>query len=143
MKILELETEKSRLGRYGERIAARYLRRHGYKILEKNFVANNHEIDIIAESCDTVAFIEVKTRTLSKQSPNEPRPASAVNAKKQRAIISAAKSYIGFNRTGKKKRLDIVEVLVNDNKWRYSLAEIKHLQNAFNINTAFDKQNRS
>ena len=142
MKILQIKTEKALLGRYGERAAARYLRRHGYRIRKRNFVSNNHEIDIIAENRSTVAFIEIKTRTVGNQSPNEPRPASAVDPKKQRSIISAAKSYIAFNRTKKKKSLDIIEVLVNKKRRGYSVAEIKHLQNSFNINTAYQKQNR-
>ena len=137
MNILKVKTSKRLLGNYGEKQAAKYLKRHGYKIVKRNFVADTHEIDIIAETGDTLVFVEVKTRTLGTNHPNEPRPASSVNAEKQRGIISAAKVYSAFNPTSKKKRFDVIEVYVNSNTKRYSLAEIKHLENTFNFNTAF------
>jgi putative endonuclease len=143
MEILKIKTEKALLGRYGEKMARRYLRRHGYKIVKKNFVAETNEIDIIAENKDTLVFVEVKTRTIGHENPNEPRPASSVDAKKQRGIIKAAGFYTAYNPSQKKKRFDIVEVYVNQNNNKYSLAEIKHLINAFNVNTAYDPRERS
>ena len=137
MKILEIKTVKKLLGNYGERVACRYLRRKGYRIEKRNFVADSHEIDIIASTKDTLAFVEVKTRTIGKENPNEPRPASSVTPEKQRAIISAAKMYAAFNPTSKKKRFDVIEVYVKDNSKRKHVAEIKHLINTFNVNTAF------
>ncbi len=142
MHILKIKTEKRRLGSYGEKMARRYLRRHGYKIIKKNFVADAHEIDIIAEDRDTIAFIEVKTRTLGYQNANEPRPASSVDAKKQRGIISAARYYAAYNPSNKRKRFDIIEVYVNNNKGKYSMADMKHLVNTFNLNTAYNPAER-
>ena len=143
MNILKIKTPKRQLGSYGERMARRYLRRHGYRILKKNFVADSHEIDIIAKSRDTVAFIEVKTRTVGHENPNEPRPASSVDAQKQRGIIKAARFYSAYNPVEKKKRFDIIEVYVNSNNSKYTLAEIKHLKNTFNLNTAYSYAERN
>lgn len=143
MEILKLKTEKTLLGRYGEKMARRYLRRHGYRIVKKNFVADSHEIDIIAENKDTLAFVEVKTRTVGIENPNEPRPASSVDAKKQRGIIKAARFYAAYNPTKKRKRFDIIEVYVNQNSKRYSLAEIIHLIGTFNLNTAYAPNERT
>lgn len=140
MKILELKTVRRLLGSFGERAACRYLRRGGYRIEKRNFVGDDHEIDIIASNKDTLVFAEVKTRTLGKENPNEPRPASSVTPKKQRAIIGAAKIYAAFYPTKKKKRFDIIEVYVKPNSKRKRVAEIKHLQNAFNANTAFSQR---
>ena len=140
MKILEIKTVKRLLGNFGERAACRYLKRNGYRIVKRNFVADSHEIDIIASNKDTLVFVEVKTRTIGKESPNEPRPASSVTPEKQRAIISAAKMYAAFNPTNKKKRFDVIEVYVKDNLKRKRVAEIKHLVNTFNVNTAFPKR---
>lgn len=50
------------LGKQGESIAARHLKRAGYKILTKNAVCGKYEIDIIARDGDTIVFVEVKTR---------------------------------------------------------------------------------
>ena len=140
MKILELKTIKRLLGNYGERVACRYLKRNGYRIEKRNFVGDSHEIDIIASDKETMLFVEVKTRTLGKENPNEPRPASSVTPKKQRAIISAAKMYSAFNPTSKKKRFDVIEVYVASNCKRKHVAEIKHLINTFNVNTAFSNR---
>ena len=93
MDILKIKTPKRKLGSFGEKIARRYLRRHGYRIKAKNFVADDHEIDLIAEDKSTLVFVEVKTRTVGHESPNEPRPASSVDAKKQRGLIMAARAY--------------------------------------------------
>ena len=139
MKILNIKTPKTLLGKYGEKMARRYLRKHGYKIIKKNFVAESNEIDIIAENRETLAFVEVKTRTIGHENPNEPRPASSVDQKKQRGIIKAATFYTAYNPTPKKKRFDIVEVYVNQKNRKYSLAEIKHLINTFNLNTAYER----
>ena len=45
MNILKIVTERRKIGNVGERAAAKYLRRHGYKILERNYVFENAEID--------------------------------------------------------------------------------------------------
>ena len=137
MEILSILTDKRRLGNLGEDAAARMLRRKGYRILERNYVSEGHEIDIIAESRDTLAFIEVKTRTLGKEDPREPRPASSVTPEKQRAIISAARGYLSLRRVMKKKRFDIIEVYVQEGGQRKTVKEIKHLENSFNLNTAY------
>lgn len=142
MNILKIKTPKRQLGSYGERMARRYLRHHGYRILKKNFVADSHEIDIIAASRDTVAFVEVKTRSVGHENPNEPRPASSVDAQKQRGIIKAARFYTAYNPSDKKKRFDIIEVYVNNKNGRYSVADIKHLVNTFTLNTAYDPAER-
>ena len=143
MHILKIKTKKRLLGDYGEKAARRYLRRNGYKIVKKNFVADSHEIDIIASDKENLVFVEVKTRTQGKQHPNEPRPASSVTPEKQRSIIKAARYYTAYNPTPKKKRFDIVEVYVNQNNNKYYLAEIKHLISTFNVNTAYDPRERS
>lgn len=142
MDILKIKTPKRKLGSFGEKIARRYLRRHGYRIKAKNFVADDHEIDLIAEDKSTLVFVEVKTRTVGHESPNEPRPASSVDAKKQRGIIMAARAYTAYNPVPKKKRFDIIEVYVNEKNGKYIAAEVKHLTNTFNINTAYSYAER-
>ena len=57
MNILKVLTERRKIGNIGERAAARYLKRKGYKILKRNYVPLDHEIDIIAENREYTAFI--------------------------------------------------------------------------------------
>lgn len=133
MKILEVKTERREIGSVGERAAARHLRLRGYKILKRGYVANGHEIDIIAENRDYTVFVEVKTRTLGKKNPAEPRPAAAVTPEKQRSIISTAKFFLGTHPRGKRVRFDIIEAYLDERK---RVKELTHLEGAFNANTA-------
>ncbi|MBQ4071291.1 MAG: YraN family protein [Clostridia bacterium] len=133
MRILELLTERRRIGNVGERAAAKYLRRHGYKILRRNYVACGAEIDIIADDGIHTAFVEVKTRTLGREDPREPRPASAVTPEKQRKIISTAKFFRGEYFERRRMRFDIIEVFLDEKK---KVVRINHLESAFNADTA-------
>ncbi len=67
------------LGRRGEAIAARYLAGRGFRILQHRFRTRGGEIDLVAEEGETLAFIEVKTRSSAACG----RPAEAVDRRKQ------------------------------------------------------------
>lgn len=54
--------DRRSLAKYGESLAAAYLGKNGYKILEKNFNSHYGEIDIVAIDSNTLVFVEVKTR---------------------------------------------------------------------------------
>ena len=133
MKILEILTDKRRIGNIGEKAAARYLKKSGYKILEKNYVAVGNEIDIIAKNRALTAFVEVKTRTIGKECAKEARPASAVTPEKQRKIISTAKYYLGTHSDAGRIRFDVIEVYLDERK---KVQKIMHLESCFNYNTA-------
>jgi putative endonuclease len=110
-------------GKRGERLAARHLRRHGFRILERNWRSHRHEIDIIArEKCTgTVVFVEVKTRTPGSYG----RPADAVDRNKQRFLRLAAESWLLSNGgIEQPARFDVIEVLLPEKT-------INHIVNAF------------
>lgn len=119
-----------REGRIGEDAAARYLFRHGYAIVARNFVSGKNEIDIIAEKKGTYVFCEVKSRVMpyTEDAPFG-RPACAVTEDKQRHLISAAMSFEQKHRKeGKFFRFDVIEVyLTKDLK----ISHIHHMENAF------------
>ncbi len=133
MNILKILTEKRRTGNIGEDAAAKYLRKHGYKVLERNYAELGAEIDIIARNRKYYVFVEVKTRTVGHISPKEPRPASAVTPEKQRKIITTAKWFLGSVPKGRRIRFDIIEVYLNEEK---EVQRIMHLENAFSYNTS-------
>ena len=54
---------KDNIGFEGENIACNYLESQGYKIIDRNFICNSGEIDIIAKYKEELVFVEVKTRT--------------------------------------------------------------------------------
>lgn len=137
MKILDVLTKQRKIGNKGEKIAVKSLKKEGYKILERNYVAFSSEIDIIAENKTTLAFIEVKTRTVGKENPREARPASAVTPDKQRKIINAAKCYIATHRAEKRISLDVIEVYLTSDGRKDSVI---HIENTFNRNSAYERE---
>jgi putative endonuclease len=58
-----MDVSKTNIGNIGEDIACEYLKKIGYKILERNFRIRGGEIDIIAKDKDTLVFVEVKMRS--------------------------------------------------------------------------------
>lgn len=137
MKILELDTERRILGNFGEREAEKHLKKNGYRILDRNFDDGEHEIDLIVKNRDTLAFVEVKTRSETSKDPREPRPASAVTPEKQRGIISAARAYLSLHPSELRLRFDIVEVTVSGEADKWKVERICHIEGAFNKNSAF------
>lgn len=138
MKILEILTPKRKTGNIGEAVAAKYLKKQGYKILEKNYATDDAEIDIIAKKDELIAFIEVKTRTIGRESPKEQRPASSVTPKKQRKIIRVASYYLNHNYRTSRSRFDIIEVFLEEKTKKPR--DIKHLIGTFNLNTAYKER---
>ena len=55
--------QKKEVGKTGEDLAFRFLKKRGYRILLRNYTCKMGEMDIIAQDGDTLAFVEVKTRT--------------------------------------------------------------------------------
>jgi putative endonuclease len=99
-----------RLGRKGEQLAARHLRRHGFKILYRNFrPPHGGEIDLVCREKKTLVFIEVKTRAPDGLG----RPADAVDPAKEEALIRGAQAWLRFlDHPDIPVRLDIVEVIL-------------------------------
>lgn len=136
MKILDILTEKRKIGNIGERAAVRLLKKSGYRILEKNYVATGNEIDVIARCGDITAFIEVKARNVKSLGQFEPRPASAVTPEKQAKIIRTAAFYKAHHPECGKMRFDVIEVYLDDNK----VKDVKHLTGTFNKDTAYQRK---
>ena len=137
MKILEIFTKNRIIGNLGEREAVRHLRRSGYQILEKNYVALGYEIDVIARKKNVTAFVEVKARNVKHLGHFEARPASAVTPEKQRKLISVANYYSKVKKLDTRMRFDIIEVYLEDKNKGIKVKETKHLENAFDWNTAY------
>ena len=136
MNILKVLTERRVTGNFGEGEAAKLLKKKGYKILAKNHVEGDGEIDIIAADSEFTVFVEVKTRKYGVDNPVEPRAASSVTPEKQRRIIKAAKTYLAYNPTDKKVRFDVIEVYYDTDGAKRRVREINHLEGAFDLNTA-------
>lgn len=51
----------NKVGKFGEDIACVFLKKHGYKILERNYLRKWGELDIVAKKAKKLCFVEVKT----------------------------------------------------------------------------------
>jgi putative endonuclease len=111
------------LGDRGEELAARFLRKLGYKILLRKYRTAAGEIDIIARDGKTLVFVEVKTRTY-----NEPSPEEQVNQRKRRQIARLAKGYLArYRGEPPLARFDIVAIVWPED----GEAQIRHIISAF------------
>ncbi len=113
------------LGSGGEREAARYLRKQGYKILARGFTVRMGEIDLVALDKDCYVFVEVKTR----RSNSAGRPDEAVTVDKQKRITRAALAYLKRKKLLEcSARFDVVAIL-----WPAGTKtpEITHYKHAF------------
>jgi len=101
------------IGELGESLAAAWLTAHGYQILERNYYAAHHEIDIIARNDTYLCFVEVKTRRVS-EAARFGRPAAAVGRGKQQRLIYAAEQYLRRHKPAGQPRMDVIEVYLPD-----------------------------
>ena len=119
MQVAQKNFYKKLLGRIGEKKAIEYLKKQGYKIVEKNYKNAFGEADIIAKDGEYTVFVEVKTRTEEKYGA----PSEAVDVRKQKKYVRIAQAYLSYNRlTDTPCRFDVVEI---------QNGEINHIKDAF------------
>jgi putative endonuclease len=117
--------QEKELGKKGEEIALRFLKKKGYKIIERNYVCKLGEMDIIAREKDTLVFAEVKTRTSMAFGP----PQLAVNSTKQMQLSKVALYFLKEKRLEDiKARFDVVAILL-----RPKGEEIELIKDAFDL----------
>jgi putative endonuclease len=115
------------VGKDGEKLAARYLRQNGFRILYRNFRSKRGgEIDLICRDCreNTLVFVEVKTRSTDLFGP----PHAAVTQAKQERIIRGAKEWLRMLDDPRVSyRFDIIDVVMNP------VPRISCIRNAFEV----------
>lgn len=117
-----MTTPRRRIGDAGERLAARYLERHGHRVIARNVRRREGEIDLVTLDGDTLVFVEVKLRR-----PGEFGPAlEALTAAKQRRLRALAEAYAAEHpELPRAQRIDLVAVeLAADG----SVAAVRHLE---------------
>lgn len=117
--------QEKELGKKGEEVALRFLKKKGYKIIQQNYVCEMGEMDIIAREKDTLVFVEVKTRTSMAFGP----PQLAVNSTKQMQLSKVALYFLKEKRLEDiKARFDVVAILL-----RPKGEEIELIKDAFDL----------
>lgn len=110
------------IGKLGEDLATKYLEKNNYKILGRNFLCKQGEIDIIAKYKNENIFIEVKTRTNCHYG----YPSEAVTDTKKKHIINATRYFLYKNNMiNQYVRIDVIEVFIYKNK--YKINHIKQI----------------
>ena len=115
-------------GELGERIAARWLERSGWRVLARRFRAGRRDIDLVVARDGLVAFVEVKARTGDAFGDQ----VEAVHQRKQHSLTRSAQVWVGrHGRDGEQYRFDVVGILMRDRK-----VFVRHVPSAFQSSVA-------
>ena len=114
--------EHNQTGTTGEELAASFLEKKGYSVLEKNWRFGHEEIDILASKDSTLVVAEVKTR----KSNFFGEPEEFVTRQKQKHLIKAANAYMEKNNLDLEVRFDIISIILSGNEQK-----IFHIEDAF------------
>ena len=126
-----MNEEQKEIGRTGEAIAASYLSKNGFDILDKNFLNSlgyrRGEIDIVARdpaNMDLV-FVEVKTR---KKSFYPTQPELAITRQKYQKLLRIIQSYLRKNNFHDQNwRLDAVAIEIDMSSRKAKLKHLKYI----------------
>jgi putative endonuclease len=113
------------LGKLGEDLALKKIKRMGYKCIVRNYRCSLGEVDLIAKDGDTLVFVEIKTR----KGKSLEYAKEAVDRRKKRQLSKVALAYMKENHcSGTKSRFDVVAVNLEGNK-----KQIEVVKNAFEL----------
>ncbi|TWO33883.1 endonuclease [Seonamhaeicola sediminis] len=110
------------LGKKGEQLAVDFLLKNNYDIIERNYRFEKAEVDIIAQKDDTLAIIEVKTRSTVDFGD----PQDFVKPKQIKNLVKAVDEYVTVNDLDVEIRFDIIAIVKEGNQYN-----IEHLEDAF------------
>ena len=114
--------QHNELGKKGEQLAVDYLLLKGYDIVERNYRFDKAEVDIIASLKDTLAIVEVKTRSTTDFG----NPQDFVKPKQIQRLVKAVDEYVNVNGLDVEVRFDIIAIVKKGKAF-----DIEHLENAF------------
>ncbi len=128
-------TEKRKVGNLGEDLACRFIMKHGFTIVERNYLRKCGEIDIIATKDNLIHFIEVKSvsceinREVSGETSNlDYRPEDNVHDWKLERISKTIQVYLlDKNVSGETDwQFDVITVYIDKKKL---ISKVKILEN--------------
>ena len=114
--------QHNELGKKGEELAVGFLLKNGYKILERNYIFQKAEVDIIARKEDTLAVVEVKTRSTNYFG----NPEDFLKPKQIKNLVKAVNEYVTVYDLDVEVRFDIISIIKEKKGFN-----IEHLENAF------------
>lgn len=114
------------MGRWGEALAADFLRQQGYEIVAAGWRCRFGELDLVAQDSIYLCFVEVKLR----RSTAFGTAGEFVDVRKQQRLRTTAQLYLQQNPTGLQPRFDVIEVLA-PHGMETKAPKIRHLADAF------------
>lgn len=118
-------------GRIGEDVAARFLLRKGYEILELNYRKFHGEIDIIAKDLNEIVFVEVKTVTresLNTVTRETYLPEDNMHKSKIKTVSRTAELYLIEKMLNNEWRIDFIAVELEHSS---NKAKVRHLKGVY------------
>jgi len=111
----QFTSKRQTLGKIGEDLATKFLVKHGFTVIERNFSSKNGEIDIICEKMSSLYFIEVKSMKYKLVSRETDSPSeNMTKAKIQKIKRTIVDYFINRNVTCETYQIDLCVVLVDD-----------------------------
>ncbi|MBN1217742.1 MAG: YraN family protein [Anaerolineae bacterium] len=114
--------KRKQTGRRGEDIAAAFLIKRGYRIIDRNWSCPTGELDLVAEDDGTLIFVEVRTRQSTRLGTAE----ESVTLAKQTRLIELAELYLqAMNPPHSSWRIDVIAIQLG-----HGLPQVNHIENA-------------
>jgi len=125
------KTDIKEIGKKGELIAANYLQKNGYEILDMNFANDlgykRGELDIVAKDLKTKEIVFVEVKALQKKAYIS-NPEKAITRQKYKKLSKIISNYINRNELGGcDYRLDAISIEFDLAKRKASLKHLKHI----------------
>lgn len=117
------------LGRFGEEIAIRFLRKKGYNLLSRNYHIQGGELDLIMEKNGKIVFAEVKLRSSGRYGTGLDALTQTKKRKLLRTIftfLENQKDRAALHVNSPQWQLDVIDILYDKNK---HTAFIRHIPN--------------
>ena len=106
-------TPRRETGDAAEQEAERFLRKHGFRIVDRNVTYPQGEVDLVAveKNSGALCFVEVRSRTLADGKEPQVTPEETVTPAKRRRVVSAARKFLSQRRAaGRAMRFDVITV---------------------------------
>jgi putative endonuclease len=125
-------TPRQETGRAAEQAAARFLKKHGYRVVARNIAYRQGEVDLVAleRASGTLCFVEVRSRAVGTGEVPHVTPEEGVTPAKRQRVVRAAKRFALQRRTMERPmRFDVIAVRFTGDDRRHP--DIRHYPAAF------------
>ena len=127
---MDMQTEKQKIGKTGENLACKFLVKHRFSIIERNYLKKYGEIDIIAKKDGILHFIEVKTvsrENISHETINDYRPEDNIHMHKLKSIARTMQTYLLDKEYDGEWKFHVITVLLDQIRKKAKITMIRNI----------------